>query len=57
MAVAIARLAGLAPCTIGAEMLQPDGDRALSVDDARAYAEKHGIPMLTGDEIMKAFDL
>ena len=57
LAVAIARLAGLAPCTIGAEMLQPDGDRALSVEDARAYASKHGIPMLTGEEIMRAFGL
>jgi len=57
LAVAIARLAGLAPCTIGAEMLQPDGDRALSVQDARAYASKHGIPMLTGEEVMRAFDL
>jgi len=57
LAVAIARLAGLAPCTIGAEMLQPDGDRALSVKDARAYATKHGIPMLTGEEIMRAFGL
>ncbi|MDE0707462.1 MAG: 3,4-dihydroxy-2-butanone-4-phosphate synthase [Candidatus Poseidoniales archaeon] len=57
LAVAIARLAGLAPCTIGAEMLQPDGDRALSVEDARVYATKHGIPMLTGEEIMRAFDL
>jgi 3,4-dihydroxy 2-butanone 4-phosphate synthase len=57
LAVAIARLAGLAPCTIGAEMLQPDGDRALSVKDARAYASTHGIPMLTGEEIMRAFGL
>ena len=57
LAVAIARLAGLPPCTIGAEMLQPDGDRALSVEDARAYASTHGIPMLTGEEIMKAFGL
>ena len=57
LAVAIARLAGLAPCTIGAEMLQPDGDRALSVEDARAYASRHGIPMLTGEEIMRAFGL
>jgi 3,4-dihydroxy-2-butanone 4-phosphate synthase len=38
-------------------MLQPDGDRALSVKDARAYAEKYGIPMLTGEDIMRAFDL
>ena len=57
LAVAIARLAGLMPCTIGAEMLQPDGDRALSVEDARAYATKHQIPMLTGEDIMKAFGL
>jgi len=57
LAVAIARLAGLAPCTIGAEMLQPDGDRALSVEDARAYASRHDIPMLTGEEIMRAFGL
>tara|TARA_B100000401_G_scaffold363531_1_gene261421 strand:+ start:281 stop:988 length:708 start_codon:yes stop_codon:yes gene_type:complete len=57
LAVAIARLAGLVPCTIGAEMLQPDGDRALSVEDARAYAAKHQIPMLTGEDIMKAFGL
>ncbi len=57
LAVAIARLAGLAPCTIGAEMLQPDGDRALSVEDARNYASRHGIPMLTGEEIMRAFGL
>ena len=57
LAVAIARLAELMPCTIGAEMLQPDGDRALSVEDARAYATKHQIPMLTGEDIMKAFGL
>ena len=57
LAVAIARLAGVGPCTIGAEMLQPDGDRALSVEDARAYAAKHQIPMLTGEDIMKAFGL
>ena len=57
LAVAIARLAGLVPCTIGAEMLQPDGDRALSLEDARAYAAKHQIPMLTGKDIMKAFGL
>ena len=57
LAVAIARLAELMPCTIGAEMLQPDGDRALSIEDARAYAAKNQIPMLTGEDIMKAFGL
>jgi 3,4-dihydroxy 2-butanone 4-phosphate synthase len=57
LAVAIARLAGLAPCTIGAEMLQPEGDIALSVGDAREYAREHGIPMLTGDDIMSALGI
>ena len=31
-----------------AEMLQPDGDRALSVADARAWAQSNGIPFLEG---------
>ena len=54
LAVAIARLSGRPPCTIGAEMLEPDGDGALSVDAAREYAEKHDIPMITGGEILEA---
>ncbi|MDP7002443.1 MAG: 3,4-dihydroxy-2-butanone-4-phosphate synthase [Candidatus Thalassarchaeaceae archaeon] len=56
LAVAIARLAGLTPCTIGAEMLEPDGDGALSVKAARKYAEGHGIPMITGEEIAAALE-
>ncbi len=55
LAVSIARLAGVIPCTIGAEMLEPDGDGALSLSDARDYASKHGIPILTGDQISTAF--
>ena len=38
-------------------MLQPDGDGALSVDDARKYASKHGIPMITGDDILNALGI
>ena len=57
LAVSIARLSGHSPCTIGAEMLQPDGDGALSVDDAREYANKRGIPMITGDDILKALGI
>jgi len=54
LAVAIARLAGVVPCTIGAEMLQQDGDGALPLEDARRYAEQHGVPMLTGADITAA---
>ena len=57
LAVSIARLSGHSPYTIGAEMLQPDGDGALSVDDARGYARKHGIPMITGDEILETLGI
>jgi len=57
LAVAIARLAGQVPATIGAEMLQPDGDGALSVKDARLYSQKYGIPMITGADLLKALDL
>ena len=56
LAVAIARLAGLVPCTSGAEMLEPEGDGALSVDDAMRYAYEHGVPMITGEEISAAMD-
>jgi len=57
LSVSIARLAGVAPVVIGAEMLQPDGDNALSVEDARAYAAKHGIPMVTGADLVEAHGL
>lgn len=54
LAVSIARLAGLSPCVIGAEMLEPEGENALPVEEARKYAEKHGIPMVTGADLLKA---
>ena len=57
LAVAVARMAGLPPIVIGAEMLQPDGDAALSVEDAQKYGEKHGIPFLSGDDILIASGL
>ena len=56
LAVSIARLAGLTACTIGAEMLEPEGDGALSVEGARGYANSHGIPMITGEQISAIFN-
>ena len=52
----VARLAGLVPCTIGAEMLESDGDGALSLEGAREYADRYGIPMITGEQVSTAFD-
>jgi 3,4-dihydroxy 2-butanone 4-phosphate synthase len=57
LAVGLARLAGMTPVVIGAEMLQPDGDLALPVDDARIWANERGIPFLTGKELMGALGL
>ena len=54
LAVGLARLSGLAPVVIGAEMLQPDGDFALGVHAARAWAQTHGIPFLEGAQVVAA---
>ena len=35
-------------------MLQPDGDLALPVADARAWAEANGIPFLEGADVVAA---
>ena len=52
LAVAMARAAGLAPVVIGAEMLQPDGDAALSVEAAKQWATARNIPFVSGAEIL-----
>jgi 3,4-dihydroxy 2-butanone 4-phosphate synthase len=57
LAVTIARLAGQIPATMGAEMLELDGDGALSVADARTYAKKYNIPMITGSDLLTALGL
>ncbi len=54
LAVGLARLSNTTPVVIGAEMLQPDGDNALSVEAARAWAMERGIPFLEGIDIIEA---
>ena len=54
LAVGLARLSQMIPVVIGAEMLEADGDNALSVKDARVWATKRGIPFLTGEELISA---
>ena len=51
LAVALARLANEPPVVIGAEMLQPNGDAALSVEEAKNWANERSIQFLSGDEI------
>ena len=57
LAVGLARLSKTVPVVIGAEMLQPDGDHALSVDDAKVWAEERGIPFLHGIDIINAYTI
>ena len=57
LAVGLARLSGMIPVVIGAEMLQENGDLALPVEDARIWAGERGIPFLTGKELMNALGL
>ena len=57
LAVGLARLAQVTPVVIGAEMLQPEGDNALSVSDAREWAKLRGIPFLEGAEIISALGI
>ncbi len=57
LAVGLARLSGMTPVVIGAEMLQPDGDLALPVEDARVWAAERGIPFLTGKELIEALGI
>ncbi len=52
LAIAMARAAELAPVVIGAEMLQPDGDAALSVEAAKQWASARNIPFVSGAEIL-----
>ena len=54
LAVGLARLSNTTPVVIGAEMLQPDGDNALSVESARSWAMERGIPFLEGIDIIEA---
>ena len=56
LAVGLARLSNVTPVVIGAEMLQPDGDLALPVEDAKQWASERGIPFLEGADIISALN-
>ena len=57
LAVGLARLANVSPVVIGAEMLEPDGDLALSVDEAKLWAKSRDIPFLEGADIIEALNM
>ncbi len=54
LSVALLRMAGTLPVALGCEMLGDSG-KALSKDDAIAYAKAHGHPFLEGATIVEAW--
>jgi 3,4-dihydroxy 2-butanone 4-phosphate synthase len=52
--VAAARLAGLTPVVLGAEILEQDGENALPIERSRAFARDHGIPLVEGEDLVRA---
>lgn len=55
LAVALAELAGVTPVVAMCEMLDSRRGRALSLGDAAAYANKRGLVLLRGEEIIRDY--
>ncbi len=55
LSLELARQAGLAPCTSVCEMLDPASGKALGRKDAEAYAARHDLVFLTGQDILDAW--
>jgi 3,4-dihydroxy 2-butanone 4-phosphate synthase len=54
LAIALAMMAKVEPCVALVEMLGDNG-RALSLEEAKEFANKQNLTILTGDEIIKHF--
>jgi 3,4-dihydroxy 2-butanone 4-phosphate synthase len=55
LSLELARLAGLTPSTTICEMLDPASGKALPRKDAEAYAQRHGLVFLTGQDVLEAW--
>jgi 3,4-dihydroxy 2-butanone 4-phosphate synthase len=56
LGVALAEAADREPAVVVCEMLDDVTGEALSPEDARAYAERHGFPYLEGSEVVEYVD-
>jgi len=54
MGVALALEADLTPAVVVCEMLDDETGGALSVEDAREYADENGLTLLKGEELVRA---
>jgi 3,4-dihydroxy 2-butanone 4-phosphate synthase len=50
----LAQAAGVPPAVVGCEMLDGNTGGALSTEDARAYADNHGLTFINGQEVVTA---
>lgn len=55
LSVYLCRLAGVTPAAAICEMLDAKTHNALSVDDAKEYADTHSIPLLDGEQLVTDF--
>lgn len=55
LSVYMCRLAGMAPAAVICEMLDGKTHKALSVEDARNYAQIHSVPLLDGQQLVANF--
>ncbi len=55
LSIALAEMAGIAPAVTICEMLDERTGRALSKEDAIAYAEENGIPFIDGKTIVEKY--
>ncbi len=56
LSIALAEMAGVTPAVTICEMLDDESGLALSKTDAQAYGRRHGIPFVTGDDILARWE-
>lgn len=56
LSLVLCELTGFAPSSTMCEMMDAKSGNALSVDDARKYAAKHGYPFVNGAEIIELWN-
>lgn len=55
LSIVLARAAGVTPAMVMCEMMDGETGNALSKEDAKAYAEKHGLVFIEGTEVEELF--
>lgn len=53
LSVALAQMAGITPAVTICEMLDDESGYALTKDDAKRYAQKHGLVFVEGSEVLE----